>query len=90
MKKWMIIAIIALILIAFFFPKEAGQTGRPGVQPGEQTWIDKKCSCLGYKFSWSYTSDTPLEYLCLGIPFSCKCTQNTVNQETITSKEIEC
>lgn len=93
MKKWLVIAIIALLIILFVFPKDAGKTGSSGLQPGEQSWKDKECSCFGYKFSPGLAeTDSPSMHLCFGIPFSCKCIQYTYNIETEnkTSKEIEC
>lgn len=94
MKTWLKILIIVLILVVFLFPKPAGKSGRglPS-QSVEDSWTDKKCSCIGYKFDGSPDlADAPHSYFCVGIPYSCKCIEYTYNRETKekTSKQIIC
>jgi len=86
MKKWLIIAIIALIVIAFIFPKDAGQTGMPGMMAPGGSWTDKECSCIGLKYHAPLMIESRVTNLCAGIVSSCKCIEHTIN----TTKEVEC
>ena len=92
--KWTKVLIIVLLLVALFFPKPAGEFGS-GLPPptDEYSWIDKECSCIGYKFDATPNlADAAHPYLCAGIPHSCECIENTYNRETKerTSKQVVC
>ncbi|MBW2982435.1 hypothetical protein KY343_06155 [Candidatus Woesearchaeota archaeon] len=83
-KKALAWIISIIIIIAFLFPKPAGKIGGKLPPPeAEYKRIDKECSCLGYKFVANpRVMDAPHYYLCVGIPYSCKCVQHTFNRET--------
>ena len=93
-KKWLIWVILIVILIAFLFPKPAGKLGSGFPPPtNEYSWTNEECLCFGYKLDMDKgVMDVPHEYSCIGIPFLCKCIENTYNKETKekTSKEVVC
>ena len=95
MKKRLkgIISIVVLILfVIFLYPKPSGYDGqytsRDIYKLTGDTWIDKKCFCLGYEYE--HISFQKMD-LCMGIPFSCKCFENSVNNlDEVITNEVEC
>jgi hypothetical protein len=91
-KVWILVIIV--VLIAFLFPKPSGRVGGKLPPPeAEYKRIDKECSCFGYEFNATPgVMDAPHYYLCVGIPFSCRCVQYTFNRETgkKISEEVDC
>ncbi|MFC1753405.1 hypothetical protein ACFL96_08435 [Thermoproteota archaeon] len=87
-RKWWFWVIIAVLLIAFLFPKPAGHEGGPK-QPEPYTWINEECLCLGYKFHANpNVMDVGQYYMCIGIPVSCECKE--WSSETKETKIIDC
>jgi len=80
----MVIVLIALAI--FLFPKPAGESGSGylGIPPsGIVSWVDKECSCFGYKYDVDVgLDDSPHRYNCIGIPFSCKCIKHNLTPKT--------
>ncbi len=91
-KKWWFWLIFIIFVIGFFYPKFAGHSG-PGFPPWDgETWADKECSCLGYKFEHTMATDVGQDYWCAGIPYSCRCIEQAYHSKILgkTSKEITC
>ena len=87
MKKRILIGIIiTIVIIAFLFPKPAGESGHGySIVPpsGILSWVDTECSCFGYKYDANRGRiDAPSKYKCIGIAYSCECTKHNLNVKT--------
>ena len=69
--RWLV---VVFILVIFLWPKYAGQTGTALPSPEDGSWLNTECKCAGYKVNTTRHTDSPNEFSCFGIPFSCKVT----------------
>jgi hypothetical protein len=90
MKK-LLLVLIVLIIIVIIFPKSAGQSGGGMPSPsGVDIYVDKNCSCLGYKYSSNRNwADVPMKYKCIGISHSCECVQVSINKKETSPVQYE-